>query len=519
MRGWLPEGHLAWRIITLTAGMDLSAMRGAYRADGQGQAPYDPAMMLALILYCLFKGRTSSREMAGSCVDDVGCRVICGGGGPSHKTIAEFRRRHRDAIRDLFGQVLAIMAAEGAIGGHCAAVDGSPVSGNASRFANLTAGQLDERITETEEKLAAAAAEWLDGACARPPLDDGADRGDGDGDEDDAGPGGMPRRIGVLQSKLARLKQARARAGEKAAAPGGPAAAAAAARDKAVKAQARLEEAEARQDALVAEYEAVIAAGGKWRRGRVPVPKERHEKTALKRRRARDAWDRARAAEAKAAQWLTEKVKANPSDPGTLLIPAKNGGGWIQGWNLQLAAARSQVLLYVALHDSPVDSGALVPVIREALAFLARAATRPGAASLRDLVRAWLADAGYASGAAFEELADLLLLVAVKNEAAQQGRAGGGRDTPEAWKPMESRLATPAGKALYKRRAAQVEPAFAQYFARFGRVFRYRGRDAVEAEAILYGTVHNIAKLFTHRDRTARSTRQGGRARAAPAPA
>jgi hypothetical protein len=150
------------------------------------------------------------------------------------------------------------------------------------------------------------------------------------------------------------------------------------------------------------------------------------------------------------------------------------------------------------------------------MASLAEAARRPGAASLRGLVRAWLADSGYASAASFAELEELLLLVAVTSEGAQTGRRDGGRDTPEAWKPMEARLATPAGKALYKRRAAYVEPAFAQYFARFGRYFSYRGHDAVDAEARLLGTVHNLSKLFAHRDRDAR---KAARTRAAPAPA
>jgi hypothetical protein len=66
---------------------------------------------------------------------------------------------------------------------------------------------------------------------------------------------------------------------------------------------------------------------------------------------------------------------------------------------------------------------------------------------------------------------------------------------------MAARLATPAGQNLYKRRAAQVEPAFAQLFARFGRYLNYRGRDAADAEIKLLGAVHNIAKLpdFRHR--------------------
>src|SRR5207244_1818095 len=79
IRSWLPPDHLSWQVIAVTGQLDLSRFAAAYRADGQGQAPYDPAMMLALLFYCYFKGIRSSRKIRDACVDDLGCRVICGG--------------------------------------------------------------------------------------------------------------------------------------------------------------------------------------------------------------------------------------------------------------------------------------------------------------------------------------------------------------------------------------------------------------------------------------------------------
>ena len=96
-----------------------------------------------------------------------------------------------------------------------------------------------------------------------------------------------------------------------------------------------------------------------------------------------------------------------------------------------------------------------------------------------------------------------MLLVAVTGEASQTGRKGdaGGTALPPGWEKMAARLATPAGQKLYKRRAALVEPAFAQLFARFGRYVNYRGRDAVDAEVKLLGAVHNLGKLLDFRRR------------------
>jgi transposase len=489
IRSWLPPDHLAWQILEVTGELDLSKFVAAYRADGQGQAPYDPAMMLPLVLYCFFKGTRSSRKIRDACVDDLGCLVICGGARPSHRAVAEFLRRHRAEVRRLFVQVLGLLAAAGAVAGHSAAIDGSPVSGNASRFANLDGGQLAAGIAAVEAAITAEAEAWLDGTGE-------ADGGDGrqplwDEDDDD-GPagGGVPRRLSALAARLARLRAAQDTLAARAAAPGSPDARITAARDAVSRAGQRLARAEQAQAAKMGKYHAAVAAGKAWA-GKKPVPAETNVRIAGIRKNLATARDRLTAAQARAAAAAPAKVSG--TDPGSRLLPAKNGG-WLQGWNLELAAARRQVLLAIELHDNPADAGALITMIETA-------AANCDQAGLRDQIRAWLADNGYASAANFAALEHLMLLVAVTGEAAQTGRGGGGRALPAGWEKMAARLATPAGKSLYKRRAAQVEPAFAQLFARFGRYLNYRGRDAVDAEVKLLGTVHNLAKLLDFRRR------------------
>jgi len=272
---------------------------------------------------------------------------------------------------------------------------------------------------------------------------------------------------------------------------GGPAARVTAAREAVDRVAARLAAAEAAQAAKMDTYQAAVAAGQAWRYGKKPVPAERAARVAAVRKNLATAQARLAAALQAAA---ASPGKVSATDPDSRLVPAKNGGGWHQGWNLQLTAARRQILLAAGLHDNPADAGALVQQITAATA-------NCELAGLAGRIRAWLADSGYASAATFKELDHLMLLVAVCNEAAQAGR-GDGRDTvPEGWEKMAARLATPAGKRLYARRAAQVEPAFAQFFARFGRYVNYRGRDAVDTEIKLLATVHTLGKLLDHRRR------------------
>src|SRR6187200_908157 len=76
VRDWLPEDHLAWFVIDAVGVMDLAAFYAAYRQDGHGRAAYEPALMVALLLYCWARGTRSSRAIERACVEDVACRVL-----------------------------------------------------------------------------------------------------------------------------------------------------------------------------------------------------------------------------------------------------------------------------------------------------------------------------------------------------------------------------------------------------------------------------------------------------------
>ena len=61
VREWLPANHLAWFVIDAVGEMDLDAFCAAYRSDGRSRPSYDPAMMVALLLYAYARGVPSSR--------------------------------------------------------------------------------------------------------------------------------------------------------------------------------------------------------------------------------------------------------------------------------------------------------------------------------------------------------------------------------------------------------------------------------------------------------------------------
>src|SRR4051794_13639929 len=98
VRDWLPEGHFAWFVIEAVAEMDLAAFYGAYRQDGHGRAAFDPAVMVAVLLYAYARGIRSSRAIERTCEEDVAFRVLAVNQVPDHTTIARFRQSHQDAL-------------------------------------------------------------------------------------------------------------------------------------------------------------------------------------------------------------------------------------------------------------------------------------------------------------------------------------------------------------------------------------------------------------------------------------
>jgi transposase len=113
VRAWLPASHLAWFVIDAVGEMDLDAFYAAYRLDGRSRPPYEPAMMVALVLYAYARGVPSSRAIERACVEDVAFRVIAAHQQPDHATIARFVANHQDALAGLFSEVLTLCARSG----------------------------------------------------------------------------------------------------------------------------------------------------------------------------------------------------------------------------------------------------------------------------------------------------------------------------------------------------------------------------------------------------------------------
>lgn len=527
VREWLPEDHLAFFVLDVVAELDLGAFYAAYRVDGRGGSVYDPAMMLAVLLYAYCTGERSSRRIERRLVEDVAMRVVAANQQPDHATLARFRRRHQDAIAGLFGQVLGLCVKAGLVDGGVVAIDGTKIAANASFFANRDQADLSSELAGSVKRDPAAAAtrRIADQVLAEAERVDAAEDAQDENDQ--------LRRVPAEWA-------------------GG--------RDRRSRIRAALEELESQKardfEARMAERARKEAELGRKLTG--PKPSTETARRARPRR-------------------------ANTTDPHSRII-AQASKGVLQGYNAQAAATPGHIVVAAEITNTTNDQPHFVPMANAVTENLTEAGYRRGAG-------AFVADAGYWTSAngttdvgaevliatrkSSWRTADkpdddkLAVLARVNRGELSQRQAGAilgvsytwvrdmtkryfGRDgqritrsaEPESqeWIPviervasgeismraardqlgvsvtrvkamlahvrgeavdptiarnaMNDKLSQPENAAIYRKRSVSIEPVFGNIKANLGfRKFSLRGQAGVHSEWRLICTVHNLLKL------------------------
>jgi transposase len=185
------------------------------------------------------------------------------------------------------------------------------------------------------------------------------------------------------------------------------------------------------------------------------------------------------------------KAQRNFTDPESKI--QKTADGFIQGYNAQAAVdAQAQIIVAQDVTPMAADVGELLPQVTAIGRTLQQRPTQV------------LADAGYCSEENLQELErrGIDAYIATGRPSHSAWRAPAPRGRPPAAltrrERMTRKLRTLAGRAVYARRKAIVEPVFGQIkHARRFRQFLRRGWTAVRHEWALICTVHNLLKLHT----------------------
>src|SRR3954464_15941476 len=424
VREWLPPGHLAWFVLDSVSAMDLEAFYGVYRRDGRSRPAYEPAMMVALLLYAYARGMRSSRAIERACEEDVAFRVIAAQSKPDHATVARFLVRHQDALAGLFGEVLTLCAKAGLAKVGVVAVDGTKVHANASRDENLDYEQLAREILEEAKAVDAAEDELY---------------GDARGDE-------LPEQLRTGEGRRAWLREAKRQLDEQRERQARPVPKA---RPKRVKeAKRRLDEelwSEARANAAYEHYRAHGRMKNGRRLGAHSPPKP----------------------------WAPPEVpegRINVTDPDSRVV--KGLRGFIQGYNAQAVTNAHQIVLAAEIMVAAPDFGHLEPMLDATQRELA-------AAGVSETPGVLLADAGYWHHQQMEHVIDRGIQVLIPPDASRRKSPRPGWDGGY-YAFMRRVLASEHGGELYRHPQPMIEPVFGQTkFTRGMSRFHRRGRAAV----------------------------------------
>lgn len=118
-----------------------------------GNSSYDPRAMLKLLVYGYSYGVRSSRRLERETHYNLSFIWLVGGLQPDHKTIAEFRRQHRGALRKVLQHCARLCLELDLIAGNTLFVDGSKLRANASLNQHWSDARCRKRLERIDQRI------------------------------------------------------------------------------------------------------------------------------------------------------------------------------------------------------------------------------------------------------------------------------------------------------------------------------------------------------------------------------
>lgn len=122
----IPQDHMCRVIDAFVVGLNMQAA-GFVRAEAAetGRPGYDPRDLLKLYIYGYLHQIRSSRRLEAECQRNVEVMWLLERLYPDHKSIAEFRRMHREAVTEAAADLVAFARSVGLVRGEWVTIDGS----------------------------------------------------------------------------------------------------------------------------------------------------------------------------------------------------------------------------------------------------------------------------------------------------------------------------------------------------------------------------------------------------------
>ena len=129
----IKQGHPVRIVDQVVDSLNLSRLYSSYK--GGGTSSHNPKMLLKAIIYAYIRNICSSRKIEDAVKSDIHFIWLCGNCEPDHNTINRFRsEKAAPVLKDIFKQIVLLLAAEGIVSLKEAYVDGTKIEANANRY-------------------------------------------------------------------------------------------------------------------------------------------------------------------------------------------------------------------------------------------------------------------------------------------------------------------------------------------------------------------------------------------------
>lgn len=143
----IPNDSEVRALETIINKLDIQSLCFKYSETKQtGRKPYDPADMFKIYAYSYYNGIRSSRKIERECHRNIELMWLADGLKPDFKTIADFRKDNKDAIKAAFVRFGLICGELGLIGKEIVAVDGSKFRASNSRMAYHSKAKIEKKL-------------------------------------------------------------------------------------------------------------------------------------------------------------------------------------------------------------------------------------------------------------------------------------------------------------------------------------------------------------------------------------
>lgn len=133
--------------------LDLKELGIIYNPYKVGNSEYNPKTMLKLLVYGYSYGWKSSRLLERALHHNLSFIWLMGGLKPDHKTISEFRRSNKSALKKVLKQCVRMCIALDLIDGNILFTDGTKIRANAARGKNYTKKHYEKQLATIDEYI------------------------------------------------------------------------------------------------------------------------------------------------------------------------------------------------------------------------------------------------------------------------------------------------------------------------------------------------------------------------------